>query len=89
MVRAILMTASIIAAGVGAFSSVRAQTLQTWLVCVGENPGICSGRFPNASVQQYGCGSTERDAICYRFCGKPEGPTTCSQTRVGGPELWR
>jgi hypothetical protein len=63
-----------------------AETLQTHLVCVGENQQICSGAFPSANVEFYGCGSTDIDAICYKYCGQPETPSTCSQTRVRGPE---
>jgi hypothetical protein len=86
MVRAVLVIASLIAVGVVVLSKACAQTTQAWLVCVGENQQICSGRFPNASVQQYGCGDTGPNAICYRYCGKAESPTTCSQTRRGGPD---
>ena len=65
---------------------VRAATVQEHNVCVGEYAITCKNRYPAMNIEFYGCGPTEKDAICYQYCGQPEEPGKCSQTRLGGPD---
>lgn len=67
-------------------SASYAQPVATMLVCVGEYETTCKNRFPNEKVEFYGCGDTSANRICQAFCGKNEGPGTCSQTRRAGPD---
>jgi hypothetical protein len=83
MTKTCVAVACLIIAGI--LSGADAQVLQELTVCVGEFESTCKGEFPNRNVEWYGCGNTGANAICFRYCGKREGPTTCSQTRLAGP----
>lgn len=63
-----------------------AATVQEHYVCIGEYAGICKGRYKNLNIEHYGCGPTEKDMICYQYCGQPQEPDKCSLQRLGGPE---
>ena len=84
MIKAVLAAALLIGAAI--FSVSHAQILQEHTVCVGEFEQTCKGQFPTRNVEWYGCGDTGPNAICLKYCGKRESPTTCSQTRLGGPD---
>jgi hypothetical protein len=66
-------------AGVGAICGAQAQT---HLVCIGEFESVCK-KLPITDF--YGCGDTGPNAICFRYCGRPETPQTCVVSRRGGP----
>ncbi len=63
-----------------------AVVVQKHLVCIGELASTCRARFPADNVELYGCGDTAKNAICMRYCGTMESPSTCTQTRRGGPD---
>jgi hypothetical protein len=69
-----------------ASSAAQTATIQEHDVCVGEYAITCKNRFPNRNIEFYGCGPTEKDAICYQYCGVPEEKDKCSLTRFDGPE---
>ena len=68
-------------AGFCTLSSSHAQTIHQ--VCIGQYESTCK-RFPITDF--YGCGDTGPNALCFRYCGKPKSPTTCSVTRRTGTQ---
>jgi hypothetical protein len=65
-----------------AAATANAATVQEHKACTGEFESRCKALF-GQDVEFRGCASTEKDAVCYQFCGQPETPSTCSQTRLG------
>jgi hypothetical protein len=68
-----------------------AEIWQRHYVCTGEYEAKCKNQYPNLPIEWnsplgaffFPCGDTTKDAICLRYCGVPETPTTCSQERLG------
>jgi hypothetical protein len=58
--------------------SAHAQTSQIHQVCIGEYESTCR---KYQITDWYGCGDTRTNAICFRYCGQPETPQTCTVTR--------